>query len=242
MFASVIIPPTTREDEPHQRLTVPTQLSAQEKVFAKICPEDLASFQAAYELADEVHKLQFRKSGERYIVHPLAVAEILLDCGYGTFHAGTGVLHDVPEDCPDGIERIRTSIAILPVFGEKIVAACIQLNKHLTKLKDIVDVPLRVKIADRINNIETFEYCLGSNNQITTAKRKISEAFNILIPKLTEDPLFNDNDRLLLNRFIQSIEFLIRAEHANVFTLPFIQYMRREVGKLELAHNSLVLT
>ena len=51
----------------------------------------------AYELADDMHKDQMRKSGDPYIVHPIAVAEILADLGMDEDTIAAGLLHDVVE-------------------------------------------------------------------------------------------------------------------------------------------------
>ena len=59
---------------------------------------DLDVIQRAFEYADEKHKTQLRKSGEPYIIHPLAVAEIVAEIGLDTDAIAAALLHDCLED------------------------------------------------------------------------------------------------------------------------------------------------
>ncbi|HRF38106.1 MAG TPA: HD domain-containing protein, partial [Saprospiraceae bacterium] len=62
----------------------------------------------AYELAVEAHRPQRRKSGEPYILHPLAVATICTEeIGLGPTAVAAALLHDVVEDTPVKLEDIR---------------------------------------------------------------------------------------------------------------------------------------
>src|SRR5688572_1801026 len=56
---------------------------------------DLKMIEKAYEFAAESHRDQFRASGEQFIEHPLAVAEILADLGLDTITLASALLHDV---------------------------------------------------------------------------------------------------------------------------------------------------
>lgn len=70
--------------------------------------DDLNLIKKAYEYALKKHTGQFRKSGEPYIIHPIAVATILagLNCGPNTLCAG--LLHDVVEDTETSLDDIKT--------------------------------------------------------------------------------------------------------------------------------------
>src|ERR1035437_3608020 len=66
---------------------------------AKHYPQaDLEPLRQAFELADIAHHSQTRVSGEPYITHPLAVAQILADIGIDPVAVTAAILHDVPED------------------------------------------------------------------------------------------------------------------------------------------------
>ena len=63
------------------------------------CPRDSeALLVAAFDLAYQLHKGQFRKSGEPYITHPVAVADLLRELGASASVIAAGFLHDVVED------------------------------------------------------------------------------------------------------------------------------------------------
>ena len=90
---------------------------------------DLEKIQKAYEYADKLHEGQFRNSGDPYISHPIAVAEIVASLGLDTDSICAAFLHDTVEDCPD-----KTSLDILrSLFGESVA----MLVDGLTKLENI---------------------------------------------------------------------------------------------------------
>ena len=61
----------------------------------RYCPNaDLAVIERAFRYADEKHKNQLRKSGEPYIIHPIAVAEIVAEIGLDTDAIAAALLHD----------------------------------------------------------------------------------------------------------------------------------------------------
>ena len=59
---------------------------------------DLELLEEVYRFAEDLHKGQFRKSGEPYIIHPLSVALILAQLGMDEKAVAAGLLHDVAED------------------------------------------------------------------------------------------------------------------------------------------------
>ncbi|HXF37553.1 MAG TPA: bifunctional (p)ppGpp synthetase/guanosine-3',5'-bis(diphosphate) 3'-pyrophosphohydrolase [Actinomycetota bacterium] len=129
---------------------------------------DLRLLQRAYEVADEAHRGQKRLSGEDYVHHPLAVAHVLADLHLDTVTIAAALLHDVVEDTPVTLERLREE------FGEEIAA----LVDGVTKLERIRfrsreqqqaenvrkmivamarDVRvLLIKLADRLHNMRTL--------------------------------------------------------------------------------------
>ncbi len=90
---------------------------------------DLEKIQKAYEYADKLHEGQFRNSGDPYISHPIAVAEIVASLGLDTDSICAAFLHDTVEDCPD-----KTNLDILKsLFGGDVAL----LVDGLTKLENI---------------------------------------------------------------------------------------------------------
>mgnify|MGYP001018057729 CR=1 FL=1 len=68
------------------------------QAIARYAPSaDLEVIQRAYAYADEKHKNQLRKSGEPYIIHPVAVAEIVVEMGLDTDSICAALLHDCIE-------------------------------------------------------------------------------------------------------------------------------------------------
>lgn len=90
---------------------------------------DLEKIQKAYDYAAKLHEGQFRNSGDPYISHPIAVAEIVASLGLDTDSICAAFLHDTVEDCPD-----KTNLGILrSLFGESVA----MLVDGLTKLENI---------------------------------------------------------------------------------------------------------
>ena len=76
--------------------------------------EDLSILERAYRRAVIQHSSQRRKSGEPYIIHPLAVAQILADLGMGPLVVAAGLLHDTVEDTSYTLTQLSKD------FGEEI--------------------------------------------------------------------------------------------------------------------------
>ncbi len=132
---------------------------------------DLSLIQRAYEVAKQAHGTQFRKSGEPYIVHPLAVAIILAELEMDKETIIAGILHDVLEDTSvseaeltaefgrevvllvDGV----TKLTQLNYAQDKIEVQAENLRKmFLAMAKDIRVIV--IKLADRLHNMRTMEY------------------------------------------------------------------------------------
>jgi GTP pyrophosphokinase len=142
-----------------------------ERLLAKIQTynpkADLDMVRLAFEVADKAHAGQTRTSGEPYITHPLAAAEILADMKMPISIVIAGLLHDVPEDTAVTLAEIRKD------FGDDvagIVGGITKLGKlkyrgidryveNLRKMFVAMASDVRVvlvKFADRIHNLETL--------------------------------------------------------------------------------------
>jgi GTP pyrophosphokinase len=138
------------------------------KVRAARPKEDLAAIESAYRYAAERHRLQRRKTGEPFMVHPLEVSNILADMNMDLVCLQTGLLHDVVEDTGATIDDVRKK------FGEE-VARCVDGVTKLSKLNFyspevrqaesfrkmllamVTDIRvIIVKMADRIHNLRTL--------------------------------------------------------------------------------------
>ncbi len=134
-------------------------------------PEDRELIEKAFQVANKAHWNMRRKSGEPYILHPIAVAKIVnQEMGLGTRSIVTSLLHDVVEDTEYSIEDISRE------FGPKIASLIDGLTKisgtynkgssssmqaenfrkMLMTLSDDIRVIL-IKIADRLHNMRTLD-------------------------------------------------------------------------------------
>src|SRR5579859_3194137 len=101
--------------------------SLDQKVRAQRPAEDVSAIERAYQYAATQHGSQKRVSGEPFMIHPLAVTNILADMHMDLVCLQTGLLHDVVEDTGSDIGKIKS------LFGED-VARCVD---GLTKLRKI---------------------------------------------------------------------------------------------------------
>ena len=141
----------------------------------------------AFEVASEAHAGQLRKSGEAYITHPVAVAEILGELGMNTPTIVAALLHDTVEDTPYSLAQLRVD------FGSEVA----DLVDGVTKLDRVSYGPdaeaetvrkmviamsrdirvLVIKLADRLHNARTWNFL---NEE--TVLRKARETLDIYAP------------------------------------------------------------
>lgn len=140
-----------------------------ERVRAMNHEADVTLLQRAYDFAARVHKGQERVSGEPYLSHPLAVAEILLDLKMDVESIAAGLLHDVVEDTHASLEQVRqafgneigdlvdglTKISKLH-FGSRVEHQAESLRKMVLAMSKDIRVIL-IKLADRLHNMRTLE-------------------------------------------------------------------------------------
>lgn len=130
--------------------------------------EDEERIKKAFFLAKEAHKGVRRRSGEPYILHPVAVAKIVVDeIGLGVKSVIASLLHDVVEDTDYTVEDIHTvfgsNVASMVdgltkmsgVFNEDTSKQAEYFRKVLLTLSDDIRVIL-IKIADRLHNMRTM--------------------------------------------------------------------------------------
>lgn len=131
--------------------------------------DDLSTLRRAFEFACERHAPQKRDSGEPYMFHPVAVAQILADMQMDLVCLETGLLHDTIEDTQTSVDEIRRS------FGDD-VARCVngvtklsKINLHNREVRQAESVRkmllamvedirvIIVKLADRVHNLRTLD-------------------------------------------------------------------------------------
>ena len=141
----------------------------------------------AFLIAEKAHEGQFRKSGERYITHPVAVAQILAELGLNTETVIAALLHDTVEDTHYSLKELRND------FGDEVA----NLVDGVTKLDRLTYGPtaeaetvrkmivamsrdirvLVIKLADRLHNARTWGFVSPES-----AERKARETLDIYAP------------------------------------------------------------
>lgn len=147
----------------------------------------IEEIERAYEIAKVAHTGQMRKSGDEYITHPVAVAEILAELGLNSETIIAALLHDTVEDTQYSLAQMKVD------FGEKIA----NLVDGVTKLDKLIYGPtaeaetvrkmviamsrdirvLVIKLADRLHNARTWGYVSQESSE-----RKARETLDIYAP------------------------------------------------------------
>ena len=141
----------------------------------------------AFLIAEKAHDGQLRKSGERYITHPVAVAQILAELGLNTETVIAALLHDTVEDTPYSLKELRRD------FGDEIAnlvdgvtkpdkltygptAEAETVRKMVIAMSRDIRV-LVIKLADRLHNARTWKFVSHES-----AERKARETLDIYAP------------------------------------------------------------
>ena len=142
-----------------------------ERILASEKSYDLDKITAAYEIANEAHEGVKRSSGEPYITHPIAVADILLDFCMDTDTICAALLHDVVEDTDVSLDTLRkkfgddvanlvdgvTKIGQVPLNNTKEEQQAENIRKILIAMSKDIRVII-IKLADRLHNMRTIMY------------------------------------------------------------------------------------
>lgn len=151
---------------------------------------DVSMIKRAYDLAQEAHGDQCRKSGEPYIIHPLWVAIILADLEMDKETIAAGILHDVVEDTQISEEEIRrdfgddvallvdgvTKLGRLSYSSDKLDVQAENLRKMFLAMAKDIRVII-IKLADRLHNLRTLQFMKPEKQ-----KEKARETMDIYAP------------------------------------------------------------
>src|SRR3982750_1014630 len=163
------IPKYNLNEEQEKKLILREYRSLLRSLKAKIKPGDKDNIRRAFEMSADAHKTMRRKSGEPYILHPLAVAKICVEeIGLGVRSTICALLHDTVEDTDISLEDIERE------FGQEIA----RIVDGLTKISNVIDTNasqqaenfkkilltltddprvILIKLADRLHNMRTLE-------------------------------------------------------------------------------------
>ena len=157
------------DDEQEKKLILREYRALLRGLKARIKPGDRKAIRLAFEIAAEAHKSMRRKSGEPYILHPLAVARICAEeIGLGVRSSICSLLHDTVEDTDVTLEDVQrefgTEIARI-VDGLTKISSVVDINasqqaENFRKiLMTLTDDPrvIIIKLADRLHNMRTLD-------------------------------------------------------------------------------------
>ncbi|MEF2968897.1 bifunctional (p)ppGpp synthetase/guanosine-3',5'-bis(diphosphate) 3'-pyrophosphohydrolase [Paenibacillus sp. M1] len=160
-----------------------------EKASAYIKEPDLQRIREAYNFAEQAHHGQLRKSGEPYILHPLAVAEIVVNMQMDVLSIIAALLHDVVEDTTVSLKEIEEHFGrdcamlvdgLTKLERIKFQSKEEQQNENYRKMFIAMAQDIRViviKLADRLHNMRTLKY------QSEESQRRIAyETLEIFCP------------------------------------------------------------
>jgi len=169
METTLDIPKYTMNDEEEKKEILRKYRALLRTLKSKLKPGDKEHVRVAFEMAVEAHKNTRRKSGEPYILHPLAVAMICVEeIGLGVRSTICALLHDTVEDTDITIDVVKRE------FGSEIA----KIVDGLTKISNVLDANssqqaenfkkilltltddprvILIKLADRLHNMRTLD-------------------------------------------------------------------------------------
>ncbi|HSV89019.1 MAG TPA: bifunctional (p)ppGpp synthetase/guanosine-3',5'-bis(diphosphate) 3'-pyrophosphohydrolase [Bacteroidales bacterium] len=220
--------------------------------------ENKETLRKAFEFAVDAHKNHRRKSGEPYIYHPIAVAQIVAqEIGLGTTSLVCALLHDVVEDTDytlgDISERFGEEVArvidgltkISDIFDQTTSVQAENFRKMLLTLSDDVRVIL-IKLADRLHNMRTLE-SLPPKKQLKVANETLylfaplahRLGFHAIKSEL-EDLALKYIDPDIFNAISQKL--IESEEERNRFISSFIQPIKKTLKEEEFKYTILART
>ncbi|HYM92842.1 MAG TPA: bifunctional (p)ppGpp synthetase/guanosine-3',5'-bis(diphosphate) 3'-pyrophosphohydrolase [Chitinophagaceae bacterium] len=178
------IPKYNLNEEQEKKLILREYRSLLRDLKSKLKPGDKDNIRTAFEMAAEAHKTMRRKSGEPYILHPLAVARICVEeIGLGVRSTICSLLHDTVEDTDITLEDVERE------FGNEIA----RIVDGLTKISNVIDVNaskqaenfkkilltltddprvILIKLADRLHNMRTLD-SMKRENQLKISSETV---------------------------------------------------------------------
>src|SRR5215204_1391366 len=163
------LPKYSLNEEQEKRLILREYRALLRALKSRIKPGDRRLIRQAFEMAADAHKTMRRKSGEPYILHPLAVARICVEeIGLGVRSTICSLLHDTVEDTDVSLDDVQKE------FGAEIA----KIVDGLTKISNVIDINasqqaenfkkilltltddprvILIKLADRLHNMRTLE-------------------------------------------------------------------------------------
>ena len=178
------LPKYNLNEEQEKKLILREYRALLRALKTKLKPGDRRLIRIAFEMAVEAHKTMRRKSGEPYILHPIAVARICVEeIGLGVRSTICSLLHDTVEDTDISLEDVERE------FGNEIA----RIVDGLTKISNVIDVNasqqaenfkkilltltddprvILIKLADRLHNMRTLDH-MKSDKQLKISSETV---------------------------------------------------------------------
>jgi len=178
------LPKYNLNEEQEKKLILREYRALLRDLKTKLKPGDKRMIRLAFEMAVDAHKTMRRKSGEPYVLHPIAVARICVEeIGLGVRSTICSLLHDTVEDTDISLEDIERE------FGNEIA----RIVDGLTKISNVIDVNasqqaenfkkilltltddprvILIKLADRLHNMRTLDH-MKSDKQLKISSETV---------------------------------------------------------------------
>ena len=216
MAETAAIPKYNLNDEQERKLILREYRALLRALKPKLKPGDKELLRHAFEMAADAHKTMRRKSGEPYILHPLAVARICVEeIGLGVRSTICALLHDTVEDTDISLEDIERE------FGSEIA----RIVDGLTKISNVIDVNasqqaenfkkilltltddprvILIKLSDRLHNMRTLD-SMKREKQLKIA----SETVYVYAPLAHRMGLYNIKTEMedLSMKYLEPVEY-----------------------------------
>jgi guanosine-3',5'-bis(diphosphate) 3'-pyrophosphohydrolase len=222
--------------EAENKVIVKAYRSLLKSIRRTLTKEDRSKIREAFQLSLEAHKNMRRKSGEPYILHPLAVAQICAEeIGLGVTSVICALLHDTVEDTDITLDFIKLK------FGEKVA----RIIDGLTKISGVFDQPDRsiqaenfkkmlltlsddvrvilIKLADRMHNMRTLD-SMSPKSQLKIA----SETAYVYAPLAHRLGLYAVKSELedLSTKYLQAENYIFVKNKLNETKVQRNKYIR----------------
>ena len=183
----------------------PDELINKVKSYNKFLNPDALS--KAYDFALKAHQKQKRDEGSPYIIHPVAVADILTELKLDSATIATGLLHDTIEDTHATYETVKEEfgqevadlvdgVTKISVFENKANSNSKAENFRKLIIATSKDIRvLLVKLADRLHNMRTIHYVKDKEKQIRKAKETM-EIYSPLADRMGMNTIRDELDDL----------------------------------------------
>lgn len=216
MAETAAIPKYNLNDDQEKKLILREYRALLRALKPKLKPGDKELLRHAFEMAADAHKTMRRKSGEPYILHPLAVARICVEeIGLGVRSTICALLHDTVEDTDISLEDIERE------FGSEIA----RIVDGLTKISTVIDVNasqqaenfkkilltltddprvILIKLSDRLHNMRTLD-SMKREKQLKIA----SETVYVYAPLAHRMGLYNIKTEMedLSMKYLEPVEY-----------------------------------